>query len=190
MVLGGGFPGEVAPAAPSAGGCVGANVRLKSLEMSEELHIQIERLFISPGHNFFGHQGQAAGTCPTIEVGEVECVAGKGLAGDRFFNFKDDYKGQATFFSAEVFDEICRQLGVSGKPAGVTRRNVITRGVDLNTLVGKQFAVQGVIFEGVCECSPCHWMDEAIAPGAESALQGRGGLRARILSNGRLRAGP
>ena len=157
--------------------------------MNDRLQFQIERIFISPGHNFFGHNGQPAGTHPTIEVDEVECVAGKGLAGDRFFNFKDDYRGQITFFSAEVFDEVCRRLGVSGKPAGVTRRNVITRGVDLNALVGKQFAVQGVLFEGVCQCSPCHWMDEAIAPGAETALQGCGGLRARILTGGKLRAG-
>lgn len=157
--------------------------------MSDELHVQIERIFISPGHNYFGHQGKAAGDFPAIEVGEVECVPGKGLAGDRFFNFKDNYKGQVTFFSAEVFDDLCLRLGVCGRPAGVTRRNLITRGVDLNTLVGKQFSVQGVLFEGVCECSPCHWMDEAIAPGAESALHGRGGLRARILSAGKLRAG-
>jgi len=157
--------------------------------MSEGSQIKVERLFISPGHNFFGHQGQPAGTHATCEVPEVECVAGKGLSGDRFFNFKENYKGQVTFFSAEVFDDVCRQLGVSGKIPGVTRRNVITRGVDLNTLVGKQFSVQGVVFEGIAECAPCHWMDEAIAPGAESALQGRGGLRARVLTGGKLRAG-
>jgi MOSC domain-containing protein YiiM len=158
--------------------------------MTDNSHtpIQIERIFISPGHNFFGHQDQAAGNYPTVEVAEVECVAGKGLVGDRFFNFKDDYKGQATFFSAEVFDEVCRHLGVSGKLAGVTRRNFITRGVELNTLIGKQFTIQGVLFEGTSHCSPCHWMDNAIAPGAETALQGRGGLRARILIGGRLRA--
>ena len=157
--------------------------------MGDELRIQIERIFISPGHNFFGHQGKLPGAFPIIEVGEVECVAGRGLAGDRFFNFKENYKGQVTFFSAEVFEDICRRLGVNGKLAGVTRRNIITRGVDLNSLVGKQFVVQDVQFDGVCECSPCHWMDEAIAPGAEAALQGRGGLRARILSGGTLRAG-
>jgi MOSC domain-containing protein YiiM len=157
--------------------------------MSEAAHIKIERIFISPGHNFFGRQGQPAGAHPTVEVGEVECVAGKGLAGDRFFNFKENYKGQVTFFSAEVFEDVCRRLGVSGKLAGVTRRNVITRGADLNALVGQKFAVQGVVFEGVCECSPCHWMDEAIAPGAEAALHGCGGLRARVLSGGKLRAG-
>ena len=157
--------------------------------MSEVSRIQVERIFISPGHNFFGHQGRPASSNPTVEVTEVDCIAGKGLAGDRFFNFKENYKGQVTFFSADVFDEVCQRLGVNGKVAGVTRRNVITRGVDLNSLIGKQFAVQGVLFEGVAECTPCHWMDDAIAPGAESALHGRGGLRAKILSDGKLRAG-
>ena len=70
---------------------------------------------------------------------------------------------------------------------GVTRRNIITRGVDLNSLVGKEFEIQGVSFAGVCECSPCHWMNDAIAPGAEAALHGRSGLRARILTDGVLR---
>jgi MOSC domain-containing protein YiiM len=158
------------------------------LSMSEQLAITVERIFISPGHNFFGHQGKPAGDFPTVEVREVECLAGQGLAGDRFCNFKENYKGQVTFFSAEVFEDICRSLGVNGKAAGVTRRNVITRGIDLNTLVGRKFSVQGIEFEGVCQCSPCHWMDAAIGPGAEAALQGRGGLRARILSDGVLRA--
>ena len=152
-------------------------------------HIHVERIFISPGHNFFGHHGNEAGTHPTVEVSQVECVAGKGLVGDRFFNFKENYKGQITFFSGEVFDDVCLRLGVTGKLAGVTRRNVITRGVDLNSLVGKQFTVQGIVFEGVCECTPCHWMNDAIAAGAESVLQGRGGLRARIVTTGTLRAG-
>ena len=149
--------------------------------------MKICQLFISPGHNYFGHHGRLAGDNPQVEVSEVECVAGGGLVGDRFFGYKENYKGQITFFSSEVFSEICRQLGVTGKSPGVTRRNVITAGVDLNSLIGKVFVVQAVEFEGVCECSPCHWMDAAIAPGAEAALQGRGGLRARILAGGKLR---
>jgi MOSC domain-containing protein YiiM len=47
--------------------------------------------------------------------------------------------------------------------------------------------VQGVAFIGTGECRPCYWMDQALAPGAEAALRGRGGLRAQILTNGRLR---
>ncbi len=149
--------------------------------------IRISNLFISPGHNYFGHHEQPPGEHASVAVNEVECVAGKGLFGDRFFAFKENYKGQITFLAAEVFEDVCQQLGVNGKSPGVTRRNVITRGADLNSLIGKTFTVQGVEFEGVAECSPCHWMNEAIAPGAEAALRGRGGLRARVLTDGVLR---
>jgi len=154
--------------------------------MKRSPKIQVAGLFISPGHNFFGHHEQPPGEHPTVEVSEIECVAGRGITGDRFFDFKNDYKGQITFFSSEVFNDVCTKLKALAKSAGVTRRNVITRGVDLNTLIGKKFEVQGVQFEGISECSPCHWMNDAIAPGAEAVLHGRGGLRARILSNGKL----
>ena len=53
--------------------------------------------------------------------------------------------------------------------------------------IGREFEIQGVRFLGTGECSPCHWQNEAFAPGAEDALQGRGGLRAKILSDGMLR---
>lgn len=122
-----------------------------------------------------------------LERAEIECVAGRGIVGDRFFDYKKDYKGQITFFSMEVFEDICRALGVTGKAPGVTRRNVITSGVDLNLLIGEEFILQGVKFAATEECRPCHWMDLAWAQGAEEALQGRGGLRARILTGGTLR---
>jgi len=122
-----------------------------------------------------------------VEVTELECVAERGIRGDRFFDYKENYPGQITFFSVEVFAEICTRLGVPGRSPGVARRNVVVTDVDLNLLIGKQFDVQGVRFGGACECSPCYWLDEVIAPGAEAALQGRGGLRARILTGGTLR---
>lgn len=155
--------------------------------MTSPQRIRVEGLFISPGHNFIGHYGQPPGEHDTIEMREIECVAGHGIKGDRFFDFKDDYKGQITFFSSEIFDDVCNKLGVTKKFVGAARRNVVTRGVDLNVLIGEKFELQGVHFEGVCECSPCHWMNVAIAPGAEAALRGRGGLRARILTDGKLR---
>ncbi len=70
----------------------------------------------------------------------------------------------------------------------LVRRNVMTRDVDLNELIGQDFEVQGVRFHGTGECRPCYWMDRAIAPGAEEFLKGRGGLRARILTDGELRS--
>lgn len=151
--------------------------------------ITIRHLFLSPGHNFFGHYGEEAGKNPLHEVNEIECVAGRGVRGDRFFDYKLDYKGQITFFAQEVFEDVCRSLGANARTAEVTRRNVITLGIDLNSLIGRRFTVQEVEFEGVCECKPCVWMDFAIAPGAQAALEGRGGLRAKILTDGRLRTG-
>ncbi len=151
-------------------------------------NLRVVGIFISPGHHFFRHDETPAGT-PTVAVNEGECVAGKGLFGDRFFGFKENYKGQVTFFANEVFDELCAKLNFVGKSPGVTRRNVNTRGVDLNSLVGERFLIQGIEFEGVCEWSPCQWMNHAIGDGGEAALHGRGGLRARILTSGVLRVG-
>ncbi len=151
---------------------------------------EILHLYLSPGHNYFGHHEKPPGESPLIEVPEIECVAGQGIRGDRFFGFKPNYKGQITFFAFETYADLCRQLNTLHRSPGVFRRNVISRGVDLNALVGTEFEVQGVRFQGVSECSPCHWMNQAFAPGAESCLRGRGGLRAQILSDGRLHICP
>lgn len=149
--------------------------------------VSIARIYISPGHNFFGRYGQGAGTHPTLSVPEVECVAGKGLVGDRFYNYKDHYLGQITFFAWETYADLCKHFGITDKDPGVFRRNVITRGEDLASLVGKEFEIQGILFLGTQESSPCEWMDKAFAPGALKAMTGRGGLRARILAGGLLR---
>jgi len=123
-----------------------------------------------------------------MEVPEVECVAGRGLRGDRFFDYVEDYKGQITFFSLDVFDELCATLQVEGVDPGNVRRNVFVRDIDLNSLIGKDFEVQGVRFHGTEESRPCHWMNRAIKSGAQEFLRGRGGLRARILTGGILRS--
>jgi MOSC domain-containing protein YiiM len=147
----------------------------------------VRHLFLSPGHNFRGRHGQEPGTHPIQEVGVVECIPGKGLVGDRYFAQEDDFKGQITFFALEVHQQLCAELGLSNTPPSVYRRNVITEGLDLNSLIGKEFELQGVRFFGTEECRPCYWMDRAVGPGALQAMQGRGGLRARILTSGTLR---
>jgi MOSC domain-containing protein YiiM len=149
--------------------------------------MRIEHIYISRGHNYFGHHGQPPGESEAEELSAVQLVAGKGIVGDRFFDFKEDYKGQITFFSLEVHDQLCAQFQVFDRPPSVFRRNVIVSGADLNALIGQKFEVQGMTFEGICECTPCHWMDQAFHAGAEAALKGRGGLRAKILTSGTLR---
>ena len=148
---------------------------------------QILAIYLSPGHNFFGRHNQSALAHDVVSVSAVECVAGSGLVGDRFFGHKEGYKGQITFFSSEVYESLCKSLGVNDTPPSVLRRNVITKGVDLNHWIGKTFSIQGVVFEGAEECRPCYWMGSALAPGAEEAMRGQGGLRARILEGGTLR---
>lgn len=155
--------------------------------LSSDIHMDIRHIYISPDHNFFGHHGQPAGQAAMIELPEVECIAGKGLVGDRFFGFKEDYKGQVTFFEHEEYERLCERFGRHGVPPSVFRRNVITRGVDLNALIGSEFEVQGIRFLGTQESAPCYWMNQAFAEGAEEAMKGHGGLRAKILTNGFLR---
>lgn len=122
-----------------------------------------------------------------VERETIECFAGRGIEGDRFLDRKPGYKGQITFFAEEMYQRLCEKFNVHDKPPSVFRRNVITSGVDLNQLIGKEFAIQGVLFRGSEESSPCHWMNHAFAPGAEEFLRGNGGLRAVILTDGALR---
>ena len=150
--------------------------------------VEICHLYISPGHNFVDHHGREPDVNPAIEVPMVECVAGRGIRGDRYFDFKPEYKGQITFFSADVFDELCLALGIDDRSPAAARRNVITRDVDLNELIGHDFEIQGIRFRGIQESAPCYWMDRAIGPGAKEFLKGRGGLRAKILNDGELRS--
>ncbi|MFL6530435.1 MAG: MOSC domain-containing protein [Chthoniobacterales bacterium] len=146
-------------------------------------------MFISSGHNYFGHHGRAADDYPLVEIDRLECVAGRGIRGDRFYDYKDDYKGQITFFAQEAWERLCAQFPDVQKSPGVLRRNVITEAVDLNALIGEEFELQGVRFRGAAHCKPCYWLDQAFAPGAESALAGNGGLRAKILTDGCLTTG-
>ncbi len=149
--------------------------------------MKISAIYISPGHNFFGRHGQPAGEHVTSSVNEVECVAGHGLRGDRFWDYKQDYTGQVTFFDEAVHRDVLRELRPGPRSPAAYRRNVITRGVDLMGLIGREFAVQGVRFLGMVESKPCYWMEQAVGVGTENFLRGRGGLRAKILSDGFLR---
>ena len=149
----------------------------------------LEEIWISPGNDFRGHHGMPRGEHGILGLEEVECVAGMGLKGDRYFGYKADFKGQATFFDADVVDAVSAEFGKDNLTSSAFRRNFIVRGVRLGDWIGKRFRFQGVEFEGSEECKPCYWMDQAVAPGTEEFLKSacRGGLRARILSSGTLR---
>jgi MOSC domain-containing protein YiiM len=157
--------------------------------LDPKTRVAIRHLYISPGHNFFGHHGRPQGNHPMTALDRIECLAGRGIRGDRYCDHGPDHKGQITFFAEEIFDQVCAACNVWDRDPSVFRRNVITRGVDLNGWIDRPFELQGVRFFGVEECKPCYWMDTAFGAGAEEAMKGLGGLRARILTDGILRLG-
>ncbi len=149
----------------------------------------IRHLFISPGHNFFGRHGQPAGEHLVLDKSAVRVRAGRGIEGDRFFGYRPNYNGQITFFGWEIFLAARDAFAVPALRPEVFRRNVIVEGVPLPDLIGERFTLGGIEFEGMGEAKPCHWMNAVVAPGAEEWLRGRGGLRAKVLSDGELAAG-
>lgn len=151
--------------------------------------IEIRHLFVSGGHRFKGRHGKTPQDFEMSEREKIECIAGKGIVGDRFFDFKEDYKGQLTFFSEEVYLDLKDRFCVNDKGPSVFRRNVVLAGMDLNSLIGRKFSVGDVEMTGTEEASPCYWMNQAFCEGAEKALRGRGGLRVKFLSDGELSRG-
>ncbi len=153
---------------------------------------ELLEIWISPGNNFRGRHEHGALDHPVESVSEIECVAGQGLRGDRYFGYKKNFKGQVTFFQADTLIHLRDHFALPELSAGVLRRNLVVKGIDLREWVGRKFTYQGITFEGAEECKPCYWMDRVIAPGAEEFLKHhfQGGLRARILTDGFLRVSP
>jgi MOSC domain-containing protein YiiM len=162
--------------------------------MSHSYPIILEHIYISPGHNYFGKPKDGPGLHPTTDVEEVEVRAGRGLVGDRYYGVPAHYEAQVTFFAAEVFEALLAEFGRDDLAPILTRRNIVTRGANLNQLIGQEFSLDTgsgpVKLLGTKPCSPCAWMDAMLGEGAHAFLRGRGGLRARILTNGTLRRGP
>lgn len=153
------------------------------------METKIEHIVISPGHNFVGHYGKPPGTNPVVHKESVKLLPGFGIEGDRYSQREEGHKSQITFFDLATIDALSEFTGKTIPPETV-RRNVFVRGIDLPSLVGKTFSVQGVQFHGMDPCPPCEWMDKMMGDGARELMEGRGGLRAKILTDGNLSVGP
>ena len=139
--------------------------------------------------------GAASGRMASPDA--VKALPGKGLEGDRYALGVGTYSPdegptppdrEITLFEAEVLQALARESGIEFVPAE-TRRNVITRGVALNHLVGRRFRVGEVELEGVRLCEPCKYLVELTGKNVLGPLVHRGGLNARILSEGTIRVG-
>jgi MOSC domain-containing protein YiiM len=151
--------------------------------------VEVEHLFVSPGHNYYGRHGKGSEDHEIVDCDEIELVAGRGIKGDRFFDYKEDYKGQITLFDGATYAAVKEEFQLPDLSPSAFRRNVIVSGADLNELIGKCFFLGDLELSGSEEAKPCYWMDEACAPGVEEFLKGQGGLRCRILRGGVLGKG-
>ena len=123
-------------------------------------------------------------------VERVRAYAGRGLQGNRYF-WEEGHAPPGrgvTLIAAEAMDAVALEGNVSIDPAA-TRRNVLTRGIDVNELVGKRFRIGDVECEGVELCEPCAHLESMTQPGVIKAFVHRGGLNADILSDGEISIG-
>lgn len=136
----------------------------------------------------------AASGAPMRRVESARAVAGRGIEGDRYFvgarqsQGRQRKGGDLTLIAGEVLDEVrAHGMRIDG---GLSRRNLLTRGVELDRLVGRRFRVGKVVLEGTSICEPCLELTKGCDdPGVLTALVHRGGLRAAIRVGGELRVG-
>jgi len=125
----------------------------------------------------------------------VRAVPGRGLQGDRYFSGvgtfspspqKPDF--EVTLIQREHIDAFASSSGIAFT-ARDSRRNLVTVGVDLNALVGREFRVGDVLVRGMRLCEPCGHLAAQTSPEVLRGLLHKGGLRARILTEGEIRVG-
>ena len=131
---------------------------------------------------------------PMRSLTEVRAIAGSGLEGDRYATRAGTYSSkpapgrEVTLIESEAVQAAEREYGVRIDP-GAARRNIVTSGVGLNHLVGKEFSVGEVRLKGIRLCEPCAHLASLTQKGALKALIHRGGLRAEIVTEGMIHVG-
>jgi MOSC domain-containing protein YiiM len=131
---------------------------------------------------------------PMLPVETARAVLGRGVEGDRYWQTDatpEKNRGPArelTLIEAEAIEALGRDEAIPFDPSE-SRRNVVTRGVALNHLVGRAFRVGEVRLRGIRLCEPCTHLEGLTRPGVRLGLLHRGGLRAQILDGGELRVG-
>lgn len=142
----------------------------------------VESIYVAP-------QGSAA----MVRVNEARTVEGRGIEGDRYCEGNGywtglDYVCEVTLIPAEDLERIERETGIL-VGNGEHRRNVVTRGVDPESLRGKRFRVGEAVLEYDRPRPPCRHVQDLTEPGMTRALRGRGGVCAKVIRSGAIREG-
>jgi len=124
----------------------------------------------------------------------ARAVAGRGLEGDRYFSKVGTYSNDpgngrhVTLIEIEAIEALKNDYDID-LPAALARRNIVTRGVALNHLVGRELKIGEAILRGMRLCDPCSHLEKLTRAGVLRGLVHRGGLRADILTGGTIRVG-
>lgn len=126
-------------------------------------------------------------------VTEASVEAGRGIVGDRYYNgngtfsgkFQGEHDQELTLIEAEEID-CFNSANDFNFGYGDLRRNVVTRGIRLNDLVGKAFTVGEITLEGIRLCEPCKHLAGLVTPEILSDMVHRAGIRARIVTSGNI----
>ena len=135
-----------------------------------------------------------AASAAMVSVNEVRAVREKGLEGDRYSSGVGTYSNNpglgrdVTLIEIEAIEALKHDYGIELSP-GDSRRNIVTRGVPLNHLVGRDFKVGDVTLRGIRLCEPCSHLEKLSRKGVQRGLIHRGGLRTHILTDGTIRVG-
>jgi len=139
---------------------------------------KVEGIYITP------NRGE-----PTELVEQVHVVPGMGIEGDRYFirhgmgNVDSKPGREITLIEMEAIEAIYQEDGVNITP-DQTRRNIVTRGISLNDLVGQLFNIGTIQLRGIRLCEPCNYLASRTDPRILHSMAHRGGLRAEIISEG------
>ncbi|MGP4088409.1 molybdenum cofactor biosysynthesis protein [Streptomyces sp. KR55] len=152
--------------------------------------VEVVQLLVSPAHRFAGRpaDGPSAGFADELRH-RAEVRAGLGLVGDRYFGQRVHRDAAVTIMAVENLPfDINPSIGLLQ-----TRRNILLRGVDVDSLIGSTITLDcgagPVTFALNRPARPCAWMDVTIGPGAQRALRGKGGVRSTPLTDGVLAVG-
>src|SRR5215510_15585537 len=134
-----------------------------------------------------------AAKAPMQSVERAEAIPGVGLEGDRYALkigtfYKPQPEFELTLIEAEAIEAILREYKIS-MVSGEGRRNIVTRDVPLNHLVGYEFTIGQVKIRGIRLCEPCSHLEAITSLPLIKGLRHRGGLRAQILTRGVIRTG-
>jgi MOSC domain-containing protein YiiM len=131
---------------------------------------------------------------PLRTVETAHAIPGFGLVGDRYhakagaFSKKSGGGRDVTLIELEAIEALARDYQIEVKPTD-TRRNIVTRGVALNHLVGREFTVGRVRLRGVLLCEPCGYLAKLTQEKVREGLVHRGGLRCDVLTESSIRVG-